>query len=341
MTHSHASTLLILLALLAACGPFGPRSSRAAEQVNAAATQAAVMVETDLVRPTSTRTPTATEPAPTATDTPPAATVTAVQVASFTPGPSTTPGPEGIANLRVTPKPGLTLYVSPDIPDYVFQIDPTLWQKDPSGKTSNLAHKTIAGCQIQAVPGHGLGPPARLLWQDFGQFRWQVMDYGGTWAYVVPVSGASLEQGASFLQLEGYNRSACRADQEQVLADLLTRREATGEASVLPFLSPTPRPSLQGFSCPNTPPARVRVGDQVAVITDGLWLRSAPQADDSTKERKFNRYAPVLLRVINGPVCDKYVYWQVEISSFGEGSQTSQGWLAEGDPAEYYIMAVK
>ena len=116
----------------------------------------------------------------------------------------------------------------------------------------------------------------------------------------------------SFLQLTGYNQAACRSDQEQVLQNLLTAGQASGEIPSSPFRSPTPRPALEGFDCPNTPRVRLRVGDEVSVITDGLWLRSEPRADDSTRVRKFLRYAPVMIHVIDGPVCEKYVYWQVE-----------------------------
>ncbi len=34
-------------------------------------------------------------------------------------------------------------------------------------------------------------------------------------------------------------------------------------------------------------------------------------------------------RVIGGPVCEKYVYWQVQVVEFGEPGITTQGWLSK------------
>lgn len=313
-----------------------PLAAREAQKPIDSATQAAFFVQTELYRPTRTATPL---PTLTPTQTPAAASATPFLTGSETPLPDST---QGNTAVQVTAQPGLALYTHPDIPDYVFQIDPGIWVKDPSGKTANLVNKMMAGCRIESVPGHGLAAPKRLLWQDFGRFRWEVMDYGSN-AYVVPVSGRGVsDQGSNnFLNLAGYSLPACRSAQEQMLSALMTRQEAAGGIPYTLFQSPTPRPALEGFRCPNTPPARLRVGDQVSVITDGLWLRSAPQADESTKLSKYLRYAPVFIRVVNGPVCEKYVYWQVEVSTFGEASVTTQGWLAEGDPTEYYLVAVK
>ena len=53
------------------------------------------------------------------------------------------------------------------------------------------------------------------------------------------------------------------------------------------------------------------------------------------------RYAPYMIRVIGGPACEKYVYWQVEVTEFGEAGTSTRGWLAEGDPSEYYITVAK
>lgn len=144
----------------------------------------------------------------------------------------------------------------------------------------------------------------------------------------------------SFLERQDYNRAACRATQEEALSNLMLVSEAQGQVSLAPFQSPTPRPALEGFSCPNTPPA-LRIGDYVSVVTDGLWLRSEPRAADNTRVRKFLHYAPNMIRFIGGPVCEKYVYWQVQVVEFGEPGITTQGWLVEGDPQETYLVTVK
>ncbi len=338
MPHHALRITLPFLLLLAACAPPGASTSQAIVQEKSLATQAAFIVQTEIARGslTPTPSPSATPAAATQTPLPPSQTPT--PSASETPSGNTTPG---LPDLKVTAQPGLALYIHPDIPDYVFQIDPAVWEKDPSGKTADLVSISNTACQINSVPGHGLGPPQRYFWQDVGRFRWEVMDYGA-WAYVYPVLGAGLEGlNGNFLHLQGYNRSSCRAAQEEVLANLMTRNEAEGRIGFVLFQSPTPRSSPGDFSCPNTPPARLRVGDYVSVITDGLWMRSAPRAEDSTKVRKFLRYAPYAIRVIGGPVCEKYVYWQVTVSEFGEGGATTQGWIAEGDTTEYYLQAVK
>ena len=130
-----------------------------------------------------------------------------------------------------------------------------------------------------------------------------------------PIRGIGVsDQGNNFLHLQGYNLAGCRRDQEKILIELMLRGEAAGEYSYTPFSSPTPRPALAGLDCPLSPPSRLRVGDVVSVITNGLWLRSEPRADKSTQVRQFLRYPPVMIRITGGPVCEKFVYWQVEIS---------------------------
>lgn len=321
---------ILIVLQLSACGLFASPASQQTPRPNEAATQAAYIVETEIARPSRTPTPSATQtpipPSPTSAE---GATLTALAAS-----PTQTPG------IRITALPGLELYVHPDIQDYVFQIDPAKWESDPQG-SFNLVHKSIANCSVNSVLGSGLGPPDRLFWQDLGRFRWEIMDYG-TWSYAVPIRGTGVsDQGNNFLHLQGYNLAACRKEQERLLMNLMLRGEAAGEYAYTPYSSPIPRPALQGFDCPNTPPSRLRVGDTVSVITNGLWLRSESRADKSTQVRQFLRYPPVMIEIIGGPVCEKFVYWQVEISTFGEASVTTQGWLAEGDAEDYFLEPVK
>ena len=331
MVRLISKILVILIVLqLSACGLFAAPVSQQTPRPNDASTQAAHIVETEIARPSRTPTPPATQtpipPSPTSAE---GATLTALAAS-----PTHTPG------IRITALPGLELYVHPDIQDYVFQIDPAKWESDPQG-SSDLVHQSIANCAVNSVSGSGLGPPERLFWQDLGRFRWEIMEYG-TWAYAVPIQGTGVsDQGNSFLRLPGFNRAACRSDQEEILENLMLRGEAGGEYAFTPFSSPTPRPALQGFDCPNAPPTRRRVGDVVSVITNGLWFRSEPRADKSTEVRQFMRYPPVYIRVVGGPVCEKFVYWEVEVTTFGEAGVTTQGWLAEGDAEDYFLEPVK
>jgi hypothetical protein len=324
---------LLLCLLLAACSlPVAHRAS-GSDQQNSQATQAALLVETEIARALNTATPT---PVPSATIVQPSATPDAD--ASATAAANATPAAPVI---QITPLAGMALFTNPALPEYVFQVDPETWAKDPSGETANLVHASIAGCEVQSVPGHGLGEPQRYFWQDLGRFRWEVMDYGSN-AFVIPVQGAGLsEQGGSFLALQGYNRAKCRAAQEKVLKNLMLASEASGKLAFTAYASPTPRAALENFTCADAPEARLRVGDWVSVVTNALWLRSEARADNSTKLHQYPRSAPVVIKIVGGPVCEKYVYWQVEVSTFGEGGQTVRGWMAEGDTEEYYLVKVK
>ncbi len=311
--------------------------TQAAEQVVQVITQSAYTSTPTQTLPTDTPAPTAT---PAATNTPTAAPTQGTDEA----GGAATATPAGAPAFQVTAEPGLALVSLPEIKGYVFQVDSSRWAAGSGDQASDLVNRKLSGCRIDWVPGHGLGSPQRLLWTDLGRFRWLIYDYGSS-ALAAPYASAygsasSSATGSEFLELVGYQQSACRSDQEEVLASLITAQEASGGARFVPYPSPTPRPALEGFSCPNTPPVRLRVGDQAAVITDGLWLRSEPRADDSTKVRKYLRNAPVFVRIIGGPVCEKFVYWQVEISTIGEPSESIQGWFGEGDPSEYYLKPV-
>jgi hypothetical protein len=311
---------LFLFLLLAGCRPVPQRVEQAAQD-QAQATQAALLVRTEIARVSQTPTPSPTPP-PTATPRPPDPTATRPA-------------------MTVTPLPGLTLYRHPEMPGYVFQIDPARWQAEADGGSANLVNAAVAGCRVEAVPGSGIAPPQQLRWLDFGRFRWEVMDYG-RWAFAVPVQGAGLRAGeSSFLRLAGYDQRACRADQEVVLANLMLASEADMDLPFVAYASPTPRPPLEGFSCADAPPARLRVGDDAAIITNGLWLRTEPRVDQSTRKRQFNRYPPYVARIVGGPVCETYVYWQVELYGFGENADALQGWLAEGDLKEYYLVPVR
>jgi hypothetical protein len=323
-SHALVPSLLLAALLLTACRLPARQAERAAQVNRAQATQAALMVLTELARPTRTPTshpPTQTPPQPSAT--PPA------------PGTPTTPA------LRVTARPGLALYEHPGLPGYLFQIDLAAWVADPENETGDLVHQQIADCRIAPAAGEALETPERFYWQDFGRFRWEIMDYGSN-ALAAPILGAGLEGSrGSLLALQGYGRTACREAQEQALAELMARSEAVGLAEFAPFRSPTPRPALEGFDCPDTPPARLRVGDEVSISADGLWLRSEPRVDTSTRVRQFLRYPPYRVWVVGGPLCGTYVYWQVELSELGEDGETLVGWLAEGDLEEYYLAPVR
>jgi hypothetical protein len=316
MFRQRASILgILLILLLTTCGTPASKD-RATQKTNETATQPAVDVGIEISRPS--RTPTFT-----VTQTPSLPRITSSPIMTASP----------IA-IRVTAQPGMQLHVVNSLypPVYVVQVDPARWSQ-------GLENKVVPNCGVYSITGGGLPRPQRLFWQDLGRFRWEIMD-NDTSALAVPIRGNGLsDQEKNYLLLMGYNQPACRSDQEKLLANVMTVREAAGEIPFALFASPTPRPALAGFDCPNTLPARLRIGDEVSVITDGLWLRSEPRADESTKMRQFNRRPAEVITIIDGPVCEKYVYWKVSVRPFWDNA--TQGWFAEGDTREYYLIPVK
>ena len=313
---------IILVLLLAACAPI----QTATRAPDVTATQAAIAVQTVIAEPSRT----ATLPA---TQTP----LPASPMAVATPTAQATSAP-----IPVTPLPGMQLYTFKDNLDYVLQIDPTYWRVDANSVYPTLIHQKVAGCSVFIEPGHGMASPIKQYWNDLGRFHWEILDYG-KFAFARPVQGGGLnaEGGGSYLHLQGFNQTACSEEQFQLLKNLMTPLEAEGKLPYSVFASPTPRPPLEGFACPNTPPTRLRVGDRITVVTDAVFLRSSPKADATNQIGKYAQYPGVMIKVTDGPVCDKYVYWKVDVSTFGEGNQTISGWLAEGDLKEYYLEAVR
>ena len=312
-------TLIIAgtLLLLSACAP----SQAVTRAPDVTATQAAIVVQTVIAEPSRTATLPATQtPLPAS--------------------PTAQPTPTAKQPIPVTPLPGMQMYTFPDNLDYVQQIDPTHWRVDTNSVYPTLIHQKVANCSVYIEPGHGMPAPDKLYWKDLGRFHWEILDFG-KFAYTRPLVGGGLngEGGGSYLHLQGINQTACSDEQFQLLANLMTPLEADGKLPYSAYASPTPRPPLEGFSCPNTPPTRLRGGDAITVITDAVFLRSEPKVSDSNKLSRLLQYPGVTIKVTDGPVCDKYVYWKVDVSTFGEGGQTTSGWLAEGDLKEYYLEA--
>jgi hypothetical protein len=184
------------------------------------------------------------------------------------------------------------------------------------------------------VPGRGIGTPERLLRWQLGRLYWFVLDYGTVALVSTDKPGSGL-----FLELYNFNNRDCRTAQQAVMERVVLRDELRGALAYDPLPTATVRPPLEGFSCPNTPPTRLRVGDSVHIVTDTLWLRSAPRATDDTKMDTYLPTAPYYMEIIDGPVCtEKFVYWQVRMGLLGEGpTELITGWFAEGDLKEYYL----
>ncbi len=272
--------------------------------------------------PTQTALPSVTQiPSPTRTVTP-------------TPIPSEAVDPTGAPTLTLPPN--QVYFFNGDTPDFVFPADPGLWeQRKPANNPYEiLTHRTLPGCEINAVPGRGIGTPRKLLRWQLGRLNWLVYDYGQS-------ALASIDEPLGiFLELRGHSDAECRAAQQAVLAEVLLTAEMEGTVAYNPLPTSTPRQPPGGFSCPGAPPSRLRVGDVVHLISDDVWLRSAPRAEESTRLTQLSSTNPYMLSIIDGPVCaGKYVYWQVQYDLIGgpPSEDATTGWLAEGDLQEYYL----
>jgi hypothetical protein len=312
MNHSTRPAWLIALAVLLltiACQATPPNLPSAAQPTATVEAAAASVV--------STATPPPPAPEPTATAQPTATTAAAVEPKTSAPIPA-----------------GWQVFTHKQIEGFVFPGDPQVWRQTVlyDQPTAFLKHASIDGCAISAVPGRGIGPPDRITRWQLGRLYWYVYDYTSN-------ALVSIERpGALFLQLEGIQDKACLAAVQAFLAQVLTADEYKGATAYDPLPTPTLRPVPEGFTCPNTPPVRLRSGDYVHLVTNDLWLR-AEARPDAAKIKTYSEGEPYSMMVKDGPVCtSKYVYWQVEISEMGEGApEPVTGWFAEGDMKEYYL----
>ena len=254
---------------------------------------------------------------------------------SATPAISATPKLTRLIVRSPTPTPfipnGLEAYTQPKLPNYVFLVNPAKWllSLEPNNQYSFLKHMTIDGCELRVVPPMGMPLPLRHYPKVISKRRWWVDEY--------PAS-AFYHQNDIFLDLRGYRISSeCMQDLELVLARMMTTSETKGEPTLVVSPTPTVRPSLENFFCPGTPPTRLRVGDHVLILAEGIYLRSGPRAADDTKLEQFLKYAPYDIVITGGPACETYTYWKVTMTEMIEGGKVTSGWLAEGDLKNYYL----
>ena len=229
-----------------------------------------------------------------------------------------------------TVQPGFTAYEKAGILDFVFIYNPKLWWQDNVDENAIFKHNTIDNCLINQVPPMGPPMPERYYPKIIGLRRWWVAEYAKTALY---------SYHSQYLELSGYKDAGCLAAQEAILAGLVAAGEFYGGPTATPIPTATPRPALAGFTCAGPPPARLLKGDYVLIVTDSLWLRSAPRPDADTKIKQFQKFAPLQIQVVDGPECtSQYVYWKVEMNEMAEGGQTFSGWMAEGDATEYFLQ---
>jgi len=244
-----------------------------------------------------------------------------------------TPAPASVEELppsALAPA-GRIALLHPEAPDYVFIIDPALWQVDqqPGNSLSFLRHTQIQDCRIDIVQPSSPDQPGRIYSFILGRRNWLVYDYR---------VHAYLGQPQMVLDLQNYLDTGCRRDQLAVLAAVLSWDEYNGAPTSTQVYPPTPRPPLAEFTCPGASVPRLRTGDQAIITADALWLRAEPNQDEAKKMTLYPQFAPVTIDVLEGPTCHaEYIYWKVRVTEVKEGGSTITGWLAESHGSDYYL----
>ena len=219
---------------------------------------------------------------------------------------------------------------------FVFEYPPDKWEFSfyiPWENGPNLlrfSYTQVSNCFVETVAAGGLPEPDRLYDRWLCTNRWIVYEFGH--------NHLLYQHGTLFLKLLGGWDVECYKAQEALLTGVLPIEEYYGYPIPQPTATATPRPALADFDCSTSLPPRLRVGDVAHVIANSVWLRSEPVRSEETQIKLFLQYAPVLLIIEAGPLCQrKYVYWRVQASRMGEGGETYSGWIAESDDQEYFL----
>ena len=251
------------------------------------------------------------------------------------PTPTSTPHPTRTASASPSPTlnipTGYQPVINPNIPNYVFVIDPLKWVLVLSSddQYAFIKHRRNDGCLLRLVPPMELPLPLHYYPRIIANRKWWVDEY---------TASAFYHDGNLFLDLRGFRDSPnCLADQELVLARIMTGGETHGQPTPTFTPTPTARPTLENFSCPGRPVTRLRMGDHVLILAEGIWLRSGPRAQDDTKIALYLKNDPYDIVITGGPSCEAFVYWKVTLSQRVAGGKVISGWLAEGDPKNYFL----
>jgi hypothetical protein len=145
----------------------------------------------------------------------------------------------------------------------------------PDNQFTFLKNQSIEGCEIRVNQPGSLPLPNQFYVISVAAQRWYVYEYS---------VNAVIRSNTLHLDLRGYMiNSECKQAIKMVLMNIMPVSQYRGELTQQPTSRPTPRPTLENSYCPGTPPSRVRVGDHVLIITEGIWLRSEPRAADETR----------------------------------------------------------
>jgi hypothetical protein len=99
----------------------------------------------------------------------------------------------------------------------------------------------------------------------------------------------------------------------------------------------TPVPIAIEIMCPDAPSIRVQAGDRARVITSStLRIRSSPKVINGTNTNVLLAVpSGTIVEILDGPVCEGgYAWWRVSLSD------STIGWVAEGDLNRYFIESI-
>ena len=244
------------------------------------------------------------------------------------------------STVTITPKPQQTIEIPsdmitathPKIPDYIFVVDPQVWKiQNLSIETFRfLENNVIDNCQINIKDPDNLDIPIKIYSDKENRLPWIVQQYED---YVI------FERPDLSLELVGFEQEDCFPFQKQVLSQTYQMNEYLGAPTITPAPTLTERPPLTGFTCPDTLPTRLRVGDNTKIVAELLWLRKEPNPENTSAEiRLYPQYAPVTIRITGGPKCiSPFIYWEVEVIEPGEDAEQYNGWMAESDGENYFL----
>jgi len=265
---------------------------------------------------------------PSATENSPTSTLEKSATATFLISPSDTPLAQ---NTLIIPGNSITT-THLKVEDYIFIIDPEIWttQNQSTESFQFLENKKIADCRIEIANPEIENNPNKIYKTNEFRLQWIVKEYDNY---------SRFERPDISLDLIGYNVENCGLDQKPIIQTILKYDEYLGGPTITPIPTITERSPLAGFTCPDTLPTRLRVGDYASISTDFLWLRKEPNPENISAEiRLYPQYAPVTIRIIGGPKCiSPFIYWEVEVTESSEEAEIYTGWMAESDGEVYFL----
>lgn len=184
-----------------------------------------------------------------------------------------------------------------------------------------LKHRTLEKCTVYLMgySPHGLGPRGLPIYKNLNGINWGIV-HG--YLYELP--------DLITMEVIGLKNPTCQRDVETVLGQLYFQDNPIAKQTPIPTYTPLP-----AFVCPLAPESRLQTG--YGFTTTEVIFRSAPMRTQETAIAKLP--AGSWVEILAGPVCGEYpggayAYWMVTVKN---DQETFIGWLAEGDPNQYYL----